>query len=296
MWLRMMFLGHDSDRYGYLQQNGKAIPPESIARRCGCTPEQYLTLLLELDEAGVPSRTPEGIIYSRRMVKDAKLREQTAERVRKYNKRNKVSNAGVTHVLTPNYEDEDEDEKKSVVSIPKKEPEIELRLETFDPERAFDALCRSFPKPMRGPLAEQAFFEAVEREAKSGKRRSEIADWIIGQARAYAVIVGKRPNGWGLRNWLIEGVYSWEPELWRQSDELNAKRSNGSAASKAEQRRDGNIAAAKRAMEILSGGKSHGAGGGNGCQPDPGETGNLRGGPDAVPGATVEGSFRTVPD
>lgn len=71
LWLRMIFLMHDSERYGYLTVNGSPVPPESIARRCGCTPEQYETLLDELERAGVPSRTSGGIIYSRRLVRDA---------------------------------------------------------------------------------------------------------------------------------------------------------------------------------------------------------------------------------
>lgn len=96
LWLRMMFLGHDSDRYGYLSTNGVAIPAGSIAQRCGCTLPQYTTLLVELTIAGVPSRTPEGIIYSRRMVKDALIREQGAIRQRNFKKRKKEGNAPVT--------------------------------------------------------------------------------------------------------------------------------------------------------------------------------------------------------
>lgn len=79
LWLRMMILGHDSERYGYLTTNGLPTPPESIARRCGCTLDQFKTLLDELDAAGVPSRTPEGIIYSRRMARDANLRAVRAK-------------------------------------------------------------------------------------------------------------------------------------------------------------------------------------------------------------------------
>lgn len=83
LWLRMMFLMHDSDRYGYLSKNGVAIPPEHTARRCGIPLEQYTTLLAELDSVGVPSRLDDGTIYSRRMVKDAKLREERSKAGRK---------------------------------------------------------------------------------------------------------------------------------------------------------------------------------------------------------------------
>jgi hypothetical protein len=75
LWLRMMFLMHFSERYGYLCINGSPMHPAHIAHRCGTPQDQYETLLAELDLAGVPSRLPDGTIYSRRMVRDAKSRE-----------------------------------------------------------------------------------------------------------------------------------------------------------------------------------------------------------------------------
>lgn len=74
LWLRMMFIAHNSDRYGYLMLDGKPLSPEAIARRCGCSLEQYLPLLAELDGASIPSRTKAGVIFSRRMVRDAEKR------------------------------------------------------------------------------------------------------------------------------------------------------------------------------------------------------------------------------
>lgn len=108
LWLRMMFVGHDSDRYGYLSMNGLPIPPGSIARRCGCTPEQYETLLAELTDAGVPSRTPEGILFSRRMVKDAQEREANARRQEKHRRKRNAEGNGVSNAsVTPNEDDSD---------------------------------------------------------------------------------------------------------------------------------------------------------------------------------------------
>jgi hypothetical protein len=75
LWLRMMFIMHDSDRYGHLSKDGVSISPGLVARRCGSTLEQYTSLLKELTDAGVPSLTENGIIYSRRMVRDADQRE-----------------------------------------------------------------------------------------------------------------------------------------------------------------------------------------------------------------------------
>jgi hypothetical protein len=103
LWLRMMFLAHDSGRYGYLaKKDGSPIPPGLIAQRCGSTLAQYETLLAELDSVSVPSRTPSGILFSRRMVRDAASRRKAAKRQaafrRKHAKRQrkKMSNADVT--------------------------------------------------------------------------------------------------------------------------------------------------------------------------------------------------------
>jgi hypothetical protein len=83
LWLRMMILAHDSENYGYLVLNGLPMTPDSIARRCACSLDEYKTLLCELDAAGIPSRTPKDIIFSRRMVRDAKARDAAALRQQK---------------------------------------------------------------------------------------------------------------------------------------------------------------------------------------------------------------------
>lgn len=92
LWLRIMFVMHDSDRYGYLSQNGSPIPADQVARRCGCTLQEFESLLKELELASVPSWTPDGILYSRRMVKDEKQRASDRDRKRK----SRISHAFVT--------------------------------------------------------------------------------------------------------------------------------------------------------------------------------------------------------
>jgi hypothetical protein len=85
LWFRMMFIAHSSQRYGYLEADGKPIPDDQIARRTGCaTVAEYRNLLAELFAAGVPSRTPQGVIYSRRMVRDQQARDAAAERQRRH--------------------------------------------------------------------------------------------------------------------------------------------------------------------------------------------------------------------
>ena len=76
LWLRMMFLMHDSEEYGYLSVGGKPMPFDQAARRCSCSVQDYSDLTKELQDAGVISTTPEGVIFCRRMVRDAKEREK----------------------------------------------------------------------------------------------------------------------------------------------------------------------------------------------------------------------------
>jgi len=85
LWFRRPFVAHNSQHYGYLEADGKAIPDEQLVRRCGCASvEEYRNLLAELFAAGVPSRNPEGVIYSRRMVRDQQERDSAADRQRRH--------------------------------------------------------------------------------------------------------------------------------------------------------------------------------------------------------------------
>jgi len=84
LWLRLMFVAHDADNYGYLSANGLPLPADGLARRCGCSVDEFHRLIAELEAAGVPSRLPDGIMYSRRMVRDAENRAADAERQRKH--------------------------------------------------------------------------------------------------------------------------------------------------------------------------------------------------------------------
>lgn len=113
LWLRMMILMHDCERYGYLAVNGSPIPQGSIAQRCGCTLEQYEALLAELTVHGVPGVSQNGTIYSRRMVRDAEIRAGNAKRQLRHRRSVTPLSRSCHGDVTPNEdEDETEDEKK----------------------------------------------------------------------------------------------------------------------------------------------------------------------------------------
>lgn len=77
LWHEMMDRMHESERYGYLVENGRPIPHERVARMVGAASlEEFETLLAELLAAGVPRKTASGVIYSKRMVEDEQKRAE----------------------------------------------------------------------------------------------------------------------------------------------------------------------------------------------------------------------------
>lgn len=79
LWIDMICLMHEGEPYGHLTIRGKVVLPNILARITGTTVEEVETLLAELEGLGVFSRTEDGIIYSRRMVQDERIRQTRAE-------------------------------------------------------------------------------------------------------------------------------------------------------------------------------------------------------------------------
>lgn len=115
LWLRMLFVAHNSQNYGYLEADGKAIPDGLLARRCGCANvDEFRNLVAELFSAGVPSRTAAGVIYSRRMVRDQENRDSDAERQRKHRSYAPVTPMSHEEVRGHSHKSDSESEKVKV--------------------------------------------------------------------------------------------------------------------------------------------------------------------------------------
>lgn len=78
LWMRMICLMHDMRPYGVFSLKGNSIPMPVLARMAGATIDEAKRLLPELEAAGVFNRTPDGLIYSRRMVRDEIIRAKRA--------------------------------------------------------------------------------------------------------------------------------------------------------------------------------------------------------------------------
>lgn len=79
LWHEMMCVMHEAEPYGHLVLNGKPMTDLQAATACRVTPQQYRALVAELKTAGVPGVTDDGILFSRRMVRDEETRNARAE-------------------------------------------------------------------------------------------------------------------------------------------------------------------------------------------------------------------------
>jgi len=80
LWLTVMCLMHNSERYGHLTRDGKPLSDEHTARRCGIDVEKWITLRDELLEFGLLKRTANGIFFSPELVAQAGWRAKNAKR------------------------------------------------------------------------------------------------------------------------------------------------------------------------------------------------------------------------
>lgn len=79
LWMRMLCIAAEHDPAGYVAINGRGLEPEEIARCAGGGLTEISVLVSELERNGVFSRDRRGWIYSRRMVRAAKMRRQASE-------------------------------------------------------------------------------------------------------------------------------------------------------------------------------------------------------------------------
>jgi DNA-binding Lrp family transcriptional regulator len=74
-WIEMICVMHQADPYGHLLLNGKPISVAVLARLIGASEKETSKWLNELEDAGVFTRSEDGCIMSRRMVRDEELRD-----------------------------------------------------------------------------------------------------------------------------------------------------------------------------------------------------------------------------
>lgn len=84
LWIEMICLMHLADPYGHLVAAGKPIAPAGLSSLVGMSKSEVTRWLSELKEQDVFSVTADGVIYSRRMVRDEQQRQEWGDRQRKH--------------------------------------------------------------------------------------------------------------------------------------------------------------------------------------------------------------------
>src|SRR5215472_4767432 len=75
LWIRLLCVMHDATPRGHLLINGLPPTSQQISKIIGKNLEEIRSLLLELKRAKVYSRDGDGVIFSRRMVRDTAASE-----------------------------------------------------------------------------------------------------------------------------------------------------------------------------------------------------------------------------
>ena len=79
LWVYMLCMAHKGEPYGHLTVNERPATVGQIAKKSGIPPKKCEKLLSELETHRVFSRTDDGVIYSRRMVRDHRKSQQGQE-------------------------------------------------------------------------------------------------------------------------------------------------------------------------------------------------------------------------
>lgn len=72
LWKDMLCLAAQHEPPGYVAINGNPLSPDTLARMVGASVQDVESLLAELERNGVFSRNRNGVIFSRRMVRETK--------------------------------------------------------------------------------------------------------------------------------------------------------------------------------------------------------------------------------
>jgi hypothetical protein len=79
LWIEMLAIMARSEKKGYLLDGNQKMSEVVLARLARSTVDEIVPLLQELNEHKVFSMTEDGIIYNRRMVREAEISEKRAE-------------------------------------------------------------------------------------------------------------------------------------------------------------------------------------------------------------------------
>jgi len=193
LWMRMLAIMARSKKKGYLLDGNQNMTMEILARLVGSTIQEVKPLLEELKQHEVFSISDDGIIYNRRMVREAEISEKRAEagKIGGLSKKQKSSKSQANtlarsasasasaSVYASVYASEYEEEEKGMEKETKKAVQIELP-SWIDPSIWNDYL--EMRKKIRKPATQKAqelIIKKLEQLKLSGQDPNRVLEQSI---------------------------------------------------------------------------------------------------------------------
>jgi hypothetical protein len=205
LWLRMMFVAHDAPVYGEVFDTNLLHARTNISRRCGCSVEEFDELFSELTEASVPGLR-DGIVLSRRMIRDGKLRETRAKAGRKGGKQTAKQNRSkrTASAQANRQQNTDNDNDNDIDS---------------DIESDFELFWKEYPRGRKtGKGAARKAFDVACRKVPVG-------DLIVAVREYAASPLGRGEFVKGPTPWLNGECWNDDREAWKKGDQ-NGRRND----------------------------------------------------------------------
>ena len=165
LWMDMICYMHEGNPYGHLKVGDKVILPDNLARMVGETSECVEGWLQELKEANVYDLTTDGVMCSRRMIRDENLRQIRAS----------GGKLGGNPNLKPASKVNLKDKQKTTPSS--SSTSSSTKIDTAPPEGVSDSLWKDFlaiRKAKKLPMSETAIKGLMREAASAGKTLSEV--------------------------------------------------------------------------------------------------------------------------
>lgn len=127
LWIEMLCVMHEGEPRGHLTVAGRPVTSRQLAILAGCMVDEVDAHLGELEASGVFSRTSEGVIFSRKMVRDTRKSDEQRARVNA-----RWSNPASIETIDKNRSGNTEVDTETVPHIPEarsQKPEPDNRLE-----------------------------------------------------------------------------------------------------------------------------------------------------------------------
>lgn len=215
LWIEMLGFMHEAERYGFLLIAGIAPSPEEIAVLVGAPAPLVRKALDELETRGVYSRDEDGIIYSRRMVRDKAKAE--ADRANGKRGGNPLLSDEVNPSLDLGVNPQDKAQRlEARDQRPEKDDSASGKPRgglTAQQLEEFEAWWQHYPKRVARKEAERAFLKA--------RKTASLEQLIAGVKRYVASIT--------------DAKFTAHPATWlnagRWSDETGPASANGFAVS-----------------------------------------------------------------